>query len=34
MNPDGSQQRRVTHDPWYDQAVRWEPVPPSLNRAR
>jgi hypothetical protein len=26
MNADGLQERRVTRDPWYDQAVRWEPV--------
>jgi TolB protein len=27
MNADGLQERRVTRDPWYDQAVRWEPAP-------
>jgi hypothetical protein len=34
MNADGTQQRRVTHDPWYDQAVRWEPPRAQPYRAR
>jgi Tol biopolymer transport system component len=28
MNADGSLQRRVTHDPWYDCCPRWQPPPP------
>jgi TolB protein len=27
MNTDGTNQLRITHDPWYDQAVRWKPAP-------
>jgi hypothetical protein len=26
MNADGLQETRVTRDPWYNQAIRWEPV--------
>ena len=31
MNADGLQETRVTRDPWYNQAVRWEPAPPASN---
>jgi Tol biopolymer transport system component len=27
MDPDGTHQRRITHDPWYDCCPRWKPAP-------
>ncbi len=29
MNADGTKQRRITHDPWYDCCPRWKPAPTS-----
>jgi TolB protein len=29
MDADGTHQRRITHDPWYDCCARWKPAPQS-----
>jgi Tol biopolymer transport system component len=30
MDADGTHQRRITHDPWYDCCPRWKPPPPPV----